>query len=217
MIAAHSSSGKPPTPVPNAGRATERAPISSATSSTRVVVRAIVGASVRRSWPMTAPWITCCAARLPAPVTTASPSSIGPLATASRSISAPPAPLIAPATPAPIQRWLFAAFAIASTSSSAMLPSTTSSSTVGSLLGSDLRAAANGRPEAGSAAGGSWSRPTRRLRLERRRLHPEDLRHAVGKPPVPAPEDRHGARNQQGSNDGDVDEDRHGEPETELL
>ena len=46
--------------------------------------------------------------------------------TASRSISAPPARLIAPATPAPIQRWSFAAFAIASTSSAVMSPSTTS-------------------------------------------------------------------------------------------
>src|SRR5262245_20939809 len=217
MIAAHSSSGKPPTPVPNAGTATERAPISSATSSTRVVVRAIVGASVRRSWPMTAPWITCCAARLPAPVATASPSSIGPLATASRSISAPPTPLIARATPAPIQRWLFAAFAIASTSSSAMLPSTTSSSMV--QQPTRLRPASAARTAAPSrlAAGRGGCRQTRRLRLERRRLYPEHLRDAVGEPPVPTPEDRHSAGNQQGSNDRDVDEDRHGESEPELL
>src|SRR5438093_13111516 len=60
----------------------------------------------------------------------ASPISIGPLDSASRSISSPPARLIAPATPAPIQSALFAAFAIASTSSAVMSPSTTSSSSI---------------------------------------------------------------------------------------
>jgi hypothetical protein len=40
----------------------------------------------------------------PALVATASPTAIGPFAIASRSISSPPARLIAPATPAPIQR-----------------------------------------------------------------------------------------------------------------
>mgnify|MGYP003340608231 CR=1 FL=1 len=45
---------------------------------------------------------------------TASPIRIGPLATASRSISSPPARLIAPATPPPIHRWVFAAFTTAS-------------------------------------------------------------------------------------------------------
>src|SRR6266566_8499385 len=51
---------------------------------------------------------------------------MGPFAIASRSISSPPARLIAPATPAPIQRWLLAAFATASTATAAMSPSTTS-------------------------------------------------------------------------------------------
>jgi hypothetical protein len=44
--------------------------------------------------------------RLPAPVATASPTSIGPLETASRSIASPPARLIAPATPDPIHNWM---------------------------------------------------------------------------------------------------------------
>ena len=66
---------------------------------------------------MTAPWITHRAGRRPAPVATASPRGIGPSATASRSISSPPARLSAPATPAPIQRWSLAAFATASTAS----------------------------------------------------------------------------------------------------
>jgi hypothetical protein len=75
---------------------------------------------------MTAPWMTCFTFSRPEPVATASPTSIGPFATASRSISSPPARLIAPATPAPIQRALLAAFAIASVSSAVMSPSTTS-------------------------------------------------------------------------------------------
>src|SRR5690349_2349493 len=50
------------------------------------------------------------------------------MATASRSISSPPARLIAPATPAPIHGWSLAALAIASKPSAAMSPSTTSSS-----------------------------------------------------------------------------------------
>ena len=41
---------------------------------------------------MTAPWMTCFAGKRPARVATAPPTSIGPSATASRSISSPPAP-----------------------------------------------------------------------------------------------------------------------------
>ena len=63
-------------------------------------------------------------------VDTAEPSGIGPFATASRSISSPPARLIAPATPAPIQRRSLAALAIASSANAAMSPSTTSSSSM---------------------------------------------------------------------------------------
>src|SRR5829696_7046267 len=128
MIRAHSSSGKPPTPVPKAGSARDRAPAPSATRRQLSVVRRTRAASVRRSWPITAPWITHFADSRPAPVATASPTSIGPFATASRSISSPPARLIAPATPAPIQSASFAAFVIASTSSTVMSPSTTESS-----------------------------------------------------------------------------------------
>src|ERR671910_483041 len=77
---------------------------------------------------MTAPWTTQRAGRRPAEVATASPTSIGPSWTASRSISSPPERLIAPATPPPIQSRLFAAFPIASTSRAVMSPSRTSSS-----------------------------------------------------------------------------------------
>src|SRR5581483_6659162 len=83
---------------------------------------------------MTAAWTTHRAGSRPAPVATASPSAIGPFATASRSISSPPARLSAPATPAPIHRWSFAAFATASTSSAAMSPSTTSSESMPGTL-----------------------------------------------------------------------------------
>src|SRR5215218_6615493 len=72
--------------------------------------------------------MTHLAGRRPAVVATASPTSMGPCCTASRSISSPPARLIAPATPAPIHKWLFAAFAIASTLSEVMSPSLTSNS-----------------------------------------------------------------------------------------
>src|SRR5215208_2363991 len=128
MIRAHSSGGKPPTPVPNAGSARDSAPSSSAARRQLSVVRRTSSAFVRRSCPITAPWTTQRAGSRPAPVATASPISMGPFPTASRSISSPPARLIAPATPLPIQRWLLAAFAIASPSRAVMSPSTTSSS-----------------------------------------------------------------------------------------
>src|SRR5918995_3782350 len=198
MIRAHSSSGKPPTPVPNAGSASERDPSSSASSRQRRVVRATKSASVRRSWPMTAPWMTGRAFRRPAPVATASPTSIGPSATASRSISSPPARLIAPATPAPIHSWLFAAFAIASASRALMSPSTTASS-----------------------IGPTLARPRRKrgcpLGRERRGLHAEDTGNVVGQPPVPAPEELHHARNEERPDDRHVEDDRHRQPEPELL
>src|SRR5207247_1749531 len=117
------------------------------TSSVRRVADAIASALVRRSCPITAAWITQRAASRPAPVATASPTAIGPFATASRSISSPPARLIAPATPAPIQRWSLAAFAIASTSSCVMSPSAISSSTDRIL---ETTRAARGRPLIGS-------------------------------------------------------------------
>src|SRR5215207_9787013 len=128
MIRAHSSSAKPPTPVPKAGSASDSAPSSSATRRQLSVVRRTSAAFVRRSWPMTAPCTTQRAGRFPAGVATASPTSIGPCRTASRSISSPPARLIAPATPPPIQSRSFAALPIASTSSAVMSPSRTSSS-----------------------------------------------------------------------------------------
>src|SRR5919201_6339827 len=134
MIAAHSSRGKPPTPVPNAGSASDRQPSSSATSRHRRVVGATSSAFVCRSCPITAPWITWRARRRPPEVATASPTAIGPFATASRSISAPPGRLIAPATPAPIQSSLLAALAIASTFSAVMSPCVSSSCTSRHLL-----------------------------------------------------------------------------------
>src|SRR5437879_9219235 len=128
MIRAQSPSEKPPTPVPKAGNASERQPSSSATSRHERVVRRTRSASVRRSCPITAPWITHRARSRPAVVATALPSGIPPIAIASRSISSPPARLRAPATPAPIQSRSFAAFATASASTDAMSPSLTSSS-----------------------------------------------------------------------------------------
>ncbi len=116
MIAAHSAAENPPTPVPSAGNATDSRPRSSASVSALSVAARILSASVRRSCPMAAAWITWRAVSVPPPVTTAPPTSIGPWRIASASISAPPARTMAPATPAPIQRWLLAALTIASTS-----------------------------------------------------------------------------------------------------
>src|SRR5438067_5548723 len=125
MRRAHSSSGNLPTPVPKAGSASDSQPSSSASCRHARVVCSTRSPLVRRSWLITAPWITHRAASRPAPVATAEPIGIGPFKSASRSISSPPARLIAPATPPPIQRQSFAAFAIASTSSAVISPSTT--------------------------------------------------------------------------------------------
>ena len=169
MMRAQSSSGNPPTPVPKAGSAIDSTPSSSATSRQRCVVRPISFPFVCRSCPMTAPWMTWRAGSRPAPVAIASPTEIGPFATASSSISSPPARRIAPATPAPIQSWLFAAFAIASTRSCVMSPSITSSSSIGRISygrGRRPRAAqgpglhADGRVEPGGHQDGA--RPRRR-------------------------------------------------------
>src|SRR6187551_4014479 len=146
---------------------------------------------------MTAAWTTCFARRFPAPVAIAWPTAIGACATASCSISDPPARLIAPATPAPIQSSLFAAFAIASTSSSVMSPSTTSRFMRGTLT-----------------AAGAWHRVGA---AKRRRLHAEDRCHVRRQPPVPAPEQLHRARHQECAHNRDVDEDGRRESETELL
>src|SRR4051794_19081971 len=197
MSWAQRSIGKPPTPVPNAGSATDFAPSPSASSRVRRVPCEISSAEVARSWPMTAACTTCSAFSRPAPVTTASPTGIGPSAIASRSISSPPARLMAPATPAPIQRPLFAAFATTSTSSSVMSPSTTSSCTGGSL-----------------AAAGAHDRPAV---AERGRLDAKDTRHVRRQPPVPPAEELHRARNEERTYDRDVDEDRRGQAEAELL
>ena len=65
---------------------------------------------------MTAAWMTQLALRPWPVVTTAWPGSMGPCSMASVSMASPPARLMAPATPAPIQSSVLAAFASASTS-----------------------------------------------------------------------------------------------------
>src|SRR5581483_3498348 len=140
--------------------------------------------------PITAACSTCRAGSAPAPVATALPSAIGPFATASDSIPAPPARLIAPATPAPIQRWAFAAFAIASTSSRAMSPSTISGS---SLRPPEERKA---EPQPREGAGGDARDRAREAESEddvgdqeHRPGHPErEERHAGDRLPVRRPE-----------------------------
>ena len=63
----------------------------------------------------------------PAVVSTASPSPIGARSSDSRCTSGPPAREIAPATPPPWMSWVFAALAIASTSSAVTSAAMTSS------------------------------------------------------------------------------------------
>ena len=75
---------------------------------------------------MVAAWITQRAGSSPAPVATAAPSSIGAASSLSRWIAGPPAREIAPATPPPWRSSVFAALAIASTSSAVTSPSMTS-------------------------------------------------------------------------------------------
>src|SRR5215210_1376509 len=122
MTRAASSSGKPPTPVPSAGKAMLAASISRARAIALRTAESIVTALVRRSRSRDTAWITAFAASRPAGVTIAPPSETGAWRTAANSISSPPARLIAPPTPVDIQSERFAAFTIASTSRSQMSP-----------------------------------------------------------------------------------------------
>ena len=79
MIRAASSSGKPPTPVPNATSASERAPSSSAFASVERVARSMISADVGPPSSIVAAWMTQRAGMSPAVVSTASPSPIGAL------------------------------------------------------------------------------------------------------------------------------------------
>src|SRR5215204_5769342 len=126
MIRAASSSGKPPTPVPNATSASERAPSSSAFASVARVACSMISPEVGPPSSIVAAWITQRQGMSPAVVSTASPSPIGALASDSRCTSGPPAREIAPATPPPCRSIVFAALAIASTSRVVMSVSRTS-------------------------------------------------------------------------------------------
>ena len=117
MIRAASSSGKPPTPVPNATSASERQPSRSAAASVERVACSTISADVGPPSSIVAAWITQRAGRSPALVSTASPRPIGARSFDSRWISGPPAREMAPATPPPWASCVLAALAIASTSS----------------------------------------------------------------------------------------------------
>ena len=120
MIRAASSSGKPPTPVPNATSASDLQPSRSATCSVERVARSMISAEVGPPSSIVAAWMTQRAGMSPAVVSTASPSPIGARSFDSRSSSGPAARWIAPATPPPCISCVFAAFVIASTSSCVM-------------------------------------------------------------------------------------------------
>src|SRR4051812_11016909 len=127
-MSAASSTGKPPTPVPNATRASERAPSSSAFHRVAAVARRMMSAEVGPPSSIVAAWMTQRDGISPALVSTASPSPIGDLAALSRWSSSPAARAIAPATPPPCSSWVLAALAIASTASVVMSASRTSTS-----------------------------------------------------------------------------------------
>ena len=95
------ASGKPPTPVPNATSASERAPSSSALASVAAVARRMMSAEVGPPSTIVAAWMTQRAGMSPALVSTASPRPIGALRVALALHRAPPAREIAPATPPP--------------------------------------------------------------------------------------------------------------------
>ena len=128
---AASASGKPPTPVPNATSARLLAPSSSAFASVEAVARRMMSSEVGPPRRIVAAWMTHRDGISPAVVSTASPRPIGAFASDSRWTSGPPAREIAPATPPPWARSVFAALAIASTSSAVM--SVSSTSTVATL------------------------------------------------------------------------------------
>ena len=117
MIRAASPSGKPPTPVPNATSASERAPSCSAHASVDAVASRMIAAEVGPPSSIVAAWMTQRLGMAPAVVATAAPSSIGARSRDSRSSSGPAAREIAAATPPPCSSRVLAAFAIASTSS----------------------------------------------------------------------------------------------------
>ena len=87
-IRAASSSGKPPTPVPNATSARLRAPSSSARARVEAVARRMTSAEVGPPSSIVAAWITQRLGMSPAVVSTASPSAIGARARDSRSSAA---------------------------------------------------------------------------------------------------------------------------------
>src|SRR5829696_4651239 len=128
------SSGNPPTPVPKAIRASDRAPSSSAFQSTAPVQRWTTLASVvPPGCSIVAAWMTQRAFRSPPVVAVASPSAIGARRQLSSTTAEPPASAIALATPPRCSIWEFAALVSASTSRVVM--STSRTSTTATALG----------------------------------------------------------------------------------
>src|SRR4051794_38831014 len=136
MIRAASSTGKPPTPVPNATSPSDRTPSSSAVARVDRVARSTTSADARPPGSsIVAAWITQRAASSPPVVSTASPTGTGARSRDSRSSAGPAARAIAPATPPPCSSCELAAFAIASTSSRVMSACSTVSSATSPPIG----------------------------------------------------------------------------------
>ena len=95
-------------------------------ASVEAVARRMMSSEVGPPSSIVAAWMTQRDGMSPAVVSTASPRPIGAFASDSRWTSGPPAREIAPATPPPWARSVFAALAMASTSSAVMSVSSTS-------------------------------------------------------------------------------------------
>src|SRR5215472_943916 len=122
MMLAHSSSGNPATPVPTAGKAMDFKPRSFAIFKQCIVELRSASPVVAPPSRMLAAWITNRAFNFPAVVMAAYPTGMLPISLHSRWMASPPLRRMAPATPPPRIKSLFAALTMASVSISVKSP-----------------------------------------------------------------------------------------------
>src|SRR5215472_3845059 len=122
MTLAHSSRGNPAMPVPTAGKAMVFSPLSLAMRKQCAVELRSASAFVAPPSRMLAAWMTNRAFNFPPVVMAAYPTGMLPISLHSRWISSPPFRRMAPATPPPRIKSMFAALTIASVSISVRSP-----------------------------------------------------------------------------------------------
>src|SRR5205807_2151458 len=122
MMFAHSSSGNPATPVPTAGKAMDFKPRSFAIFKQCIVQLRSASPVVAPPSRMLAAWITNRAFNFPPVVMAAYPTGMLPISSHSRWMASPPFRRMAPATPPPRIKSLFAALTMASVSISVRSP-----------------------------------------------------------------------------------------------